>query len=119
MDKDVKCPYCNHPQNIDHDEGYGYEEDITYQQECPNCEKIFVYTTGIIYVYDTHQADCLNGGEHDYQPVHHYPKYWPSWVRCKLCDDEIKGDTIIPEEDSNCSEVPSPPCVNNSEAQSS
>jgi hypothetical protein len=50
--KDVECPYCGHPQNINHDDGYGYDESKTYEQECPECEKAFAYTTWIHFSYD-------------------------------------------------------------------
>ena len=30
-------------QDINHDDGYGYEEDVTHEQECSNCEKTFVF----------------------------------------------------------------------------
>ena len=32
--KDVDCPYCKAEQDINHDDGYGYEEDGMYEQEC-------------------------------------------------------------------------------------
>ena len=63
--KDVECPYCGAEQDIDHDDGYGYEEDETYQQECSECEKVFSYTTSVSYSYEVSKAPCLNGGEHD------------------------------------------------------
>jgi glutaredoxin len=31
---DVQCPYCNADIDIDHDDGYGYEEDKTFMQTC-------------------------------------------------------------------------------------
>ena len=38
---DVYCPYCGAEQEINHDDGYGYEEDRRYQQQCGECEKTF------------------------------------------------------------------------------
>jgi hypothetical protein len=87
MNDDIECPYCGELQDIDHDDGYGYEEDETYHQECNKCGKTFVYTTGILYVYHPEKADCLNGGQHDYQLTHTYPKEC-SKMRCLMCDDE-------------------------------
>jgi len=88
---DVKCPYCGKEQNINHDDGYGYEENEIYEQECINCEKIFAYTTQISFDYKTHMANCLNGDKHKFEPVIHYPKYWPDWKRCKDCGYEERG----------------------------
>ena len=89
---DVDCPYCGEPQEINHDDGYGYSEDEIYEQECSNCEKTFAYTTSISFYYEATKADCLNGGEHDLRPVIHYPRYWSNWVRCSMCGHEEKGE---------------------------
>lgn len=88
---DTECPYCGENVEINTDDGYGLEEDKTYQQECPHCEKNFVYTTSIIIVHHAEKADCLNGASHDFQPVTHYPRCWPDWVRCTVCDEEKQG----------------------------
>ena len=42
--KDVECPYCGTGQEINHDDGYGYEEDDPHEQSCPHCDKTFVFT---------------------------------------------------------------------------
>jgi len=34
MIETVNCPYCGAEQEICHDDGYGYEEDVLHQQEC-------------------------------------------------------------------------------------
>ncbi len=52
---DVTCPYCGVEQEINHDDGYGYDESEDYEQECGDCEKTFNFTTGIIYSY---QVTC-------------------------------------------------------------
>jgi len=31
---DVTCPYCRDEQEINHDDGYGYEEDKEHEQDC-------------------------------------------------------------------------------------
>ena len=94
---DVNCPYCNEPQEILHDEGQGYEEDRTHQQDCGDCDKTFVFTTSIIYCYEEAKADCLNGSEHDYRAIQSYPRCWPNWVRCFDCDHEIRGEYKDPD----------------------
>jgi uncharacterized Zn-finger protein len=84
---DVECPYCGKDLEIDHDDGYGYEEGETYQQVCKYCEKTFVYTTSISFDYDVDQAECLNGGEHKWEKTPTYPYYFAKW-RCEMCGDE-------------------------------
>ncbi len=89
---DVDCPYCNQPLNIDHDDGQGYEENVTHEQQCIWCEKTFVFTTSVSYHYYPEKADCLNeGGEHDWKPTMTVPKYFTK-MRCSMCDDE-RGPT--------------------------
>lgn len=87
----VECPYCEKCLCINHDDGYGFEEDVLHEQDCPFCEKTFTFTTSIIYVYDARKADCLNGGEHVLEPVVHAPRIYPDWVRCKHCQYEKRG----------------------------
>lgn len=53
----VDCPYCGVNQAIRHDDGQGYTEDETHEQECCACKKTFVFTTSIIFVYDARKAD--------------------------------------------------------------
>lgn len=85
--KDVECPYCGEDQEINHDDGYGYEEDEVYQQECRNCHKTFTFTTSISFYYEAAKADCLNGAEHKYEQTHTHPKKCTR-MRCVDCDDE-------------------------------
>lgn len=92
MMQDVECSYCGNCQEINHDDGYGYDEDELYKQECKDCGKVFVYTTSITYFYEAAKADCLNGGKHNFHPVEHYPKVFPDWVRCYDCGYEERGN---------------------------
>jgi len=76
---DVKCPYCGEEQEINHDDGYGYEEDGDYEQECEHCEKTFNFTTSISFSYDVY---CLDG-EHEMKSWgSEHPDMWG----CKKCD---------------------------------
>jgi len=89
--EDVKCPYCNEGQEINHDDGYGYEEDRVHQQECGHCGKTFTYTTYISYQYDVGQAPCLNGEPHSWKELGGYPPgYMSNFHRCEWCDLEEK-----------------------------
>ena len=81
---DVPCPYCQINQEINHDDGYGYEEGEFFEQTCEDCEKTFMFSTLVSFHYEAKQADCLNGGEHIYKATCTYPKEYTK-MRCKLC----------------------------------
>lgn len=83
---DIKCPECGREQEIDHDDGYGYEEGVRHEQEC-YCGYVFVFTTAIMFHYEAFKAPCLNGGEHDYQPTSTEPK-WHTKMMCEYCGDK-------------------------------
>ena len=85
MNSDVDCPYCGKGQEINHDDGNGYEEDRRHEQECGSCEKNFVFTTSIIYHYEAEKADCLNGGDHRVKMSSTYPRQY-SVMNCENCD---------------------------------
>lgn len=87
---DVECPYCGKYQEINHDDGYGYQEGEIFNQECDDCEKTFAYTTSISFSYDAEKADCLNGGDHNWKPQITYPKEYTK-MECTMC-----GDTRVP-----------------------
>lgn len=91
---DIECPYCGTPQEINHDDGYGYEEDKRHEQQCGRCEKHFVFTTSIHFSYEAEKAPCLNEGSHDMRPVTHYPRCFPEWKRCCYCDHEVRGTYV-------------------------
>lgn len=95
--KDATCPYCGAAVKIDHDDGYGYEEGTMHQQECV-CGKTFTYCTAIHFTYTTHQAECLNDGEHDYKKTATYPPEFAR-MRCRTCGDEkaIFQEPVPPE----------------------
>lgn len=70
---DIQCPYCDGEFEICNDDGFGLEEDIRYEQECPHCEKLFVFTTWISFDYSPKRADCLNGEPHAVRPLRTFP----------------------------------------------
>ncbi len=86
MRDDIECPYCNKSQEINHDDGYGYQEDEIYQQECDNCGKTFTYTTSIVYYYEASKADCLNDADHQWERTHTYPKKFTK-MKCVMCGE--------------------------------
>ena len=76
---DVKCPYCKTEQEINHDDGYGYEEDLEHEQCCVECGKEFNFTTSISYHYS---VECKEG-DHVMVP---FGDRWPNMYECKNCD---------------------------------
>ena len=93
MIDDVKCPYCGAGQEINHDDGFGYEENVFHEQECRNCEKTFVFQTTISYYYEAYEAPCKNGGEHKLDPIHGHPaEIYKYRFRCEYCGEEVITD---------------------------
>lgn len=70
---DTDCPYCDAEIEIDHDDGYGYDEGIRHEQQCGSCEKYFVFKTSISFHYETSKADCLNDKPHEFKQTHTHP----------------------------------------------
>lgn len=83
---DIECPYCEKELDICHDDGFGYEENIKHQMECPHCGKSFVFETSISFYYEPEKADCLNDGKHDYKLRKSHPIEF-STMECSMCDD--------------------------------
>jgi len=75
---DTECPYCEAAIEINHDDGYGYNESDTYNQQCDECDKYFAFTTSISFYYETSKAPCMNGGHHKWSKPH------PLFVNKKL-----------------------------------
>lgn len=73
---DVKCPHCGEEQEICHDDGAGYEEDVNHEQHCRDCNKPFIFTTSVSYSYDVYCKDV----EHDMENTH--KDLW----ECKNCN---------------------------------
>jgi hypothetical protein len=88
----VECPYCEHEFEVCQDDGFGTDENETYEQECPKCEKAFALTVSISFNYSGTKADCMNDGEHNFRE----DKYLAPWTvgkeRCKSCGQEITVD---------------------------
>jgi hypothetical protein len=82
---DLECPYCGADQEINHDDGHGYEEDVRHEDECTECGKGFIFTTFISFSYQAEKADCLNGGDHILEMSCTYPRRY-SHMGCRDCD---------------------------------
>ena len=89
MSSDVICPYCDADIEICHDDGFGYDEGVLHEYECPECEKSFVFETSISIDHYAHPADCLNTEEdiHKWELTHTYPRRFVKW-RCSECGAE-------------------------------
>ena len=87
MYHDIECPYCGHGQEVCHDDGFGYEEDVYHEMECSDCERWFTFTTMISFDYTPRKADCLNEGEHNLKMSTTYPKMF-SKMHCDDCEYE-------------------------------
>lgn len=88
---DAECPYCGKEVEINHDDGYGYEENKTYEQECCHCGKTFAYTTAVSFYHELYEAPCMNGGEHKWKQMHGAPTgYFENLQRCEYCDEKSK-----------------------------
>ena len=96
--KDVNCPYCGHAEDINHDDGYGYEEDDLHQQECGQCEKVYGFNTSIVFYYDAARVPCFNGEPHKEVPNKVLrAQGWPDAIRCIECDHRNDGAYAPPE----------------------
>lgn len=102
---DLECPYCEHEQDINHDDGFGYAEGVKHQMDCYKCGKTFVFETSISFYYEPEKADCLNGSEHEYRLNSAFPNCF-STMQCSACgdirnltDDERKIYNIESEEE--------------------
>ena len=83
---DIDCPYCGYSQEVNHDDDANYEESVTHQMDCYECEKTFVFTTCISFHYTPDKADCLNGGNHEFKPTCTIPRQYTE-MRCCMCDE--------------------------------
>ena len=83
----IECPYCEKDVEPVDD---CYESNIPYEAECPHCHKTFIYYVEYWPSYTANIAPCLNGGEHDLQPINGYPKeFFENKLRCKYCQTEV------------------------------
>lgn len=87
---EIECPYCGDMMEWC---GDPIGEDETVEHECENCEKKFIFTVSYSVDYWPEKADCLNDGEHDWEPIVGVPKeYYKGRFRCKTCHHEKKEE---------------------------
>jgi len=76
---DVTCPYCKEEQEINHDDGYGYEEDKDFEQNCVYCGHDFKFSTSISFSYEVY----CQGVDHK---LSNTPSHCPEVWDCDNCD---------------------------------
>ena len=76
---EIECPYCNSTEEINHDDGHGYDEDVEHEQQCEACDKWFKYTTSISYNYEVLCQD----EDHVMEP---FGEQYPNMFQCRNCD---------------------------------
>ena len=96
MFSDIECPYCEKGLEINHDDGYGYEEDEVFEQKCEHCGKTFTYTTSISFYHEAQKAPCLNGKPHNWIDISGFPEGFQSnRHKCSYCEKiELKDKTL-------------------------
>lgn len=94
MGHDFDCPYCEAPFEVCHDDGHGYEEGVLHHDHCRSCGKHFTFTTFISFYFEPEKADCLNDGQHIWEPRRTYPVE-ATRMECQTCG-EVRRPT--PEE---------------------
>ena len=84
---DIECPYCGKGQDVCHDDGLGYAEDVAHEMRCEHCDKNFTFQTSVMFCYSPSKADCLNGSEHKLEQTRTFPARYTK-MRCTDCDYE-------------------------------
>ncbi len=92
---DVDCPYCGKGNDINHDDGYGYEEGELFSQECGDCGKTFAYSASMSWNHEAFEAPCLNGEPHKWKQCSGYPEEaFIGRFECPDCGREEKRDEV-------------------------
>ena len=78
----VNCPYCKTEQEINHDDGYGYDESKEHEQQCTDCEREFKFYTSVSFSYT---VECQKGD-------HKMESFGRGLHECSKCDFyEVRG----------------------------
>ena len=62
---DIECPYCKEWQEICHDDGQGYEQDMVNRQMCNGCGNYFKFSANVQYYYTVKRIE----GELEDEPI--------------------------------------------------
>ena len=84
----MECPYCEEETSVPDECN---EPEVPHEAECEHCGKMFIFYTEWDPSYTANKAPCLNGGEHDYQPIIGFPvEYFANRRRCSYCAAEVE-----------------------------
>ena len=72
-------------------------ESYPYSFKCEVCRMTFVIQVTLTYALSAQKANCLNGGNHDYEETFARPRKHAK-LRCKNCYDE-KPLIVLNEEE--------------------
>jgi hypothetical protein len=79
---DIKCPDCGTENEINHDDGQGYEEDLEHTQDCSSCNVEFKFSTSIMYCYEVFCGE---------DTPHKLELYKDDFYFCENCEYVQKG----------------------------
>lgn len=83
----LECPYCEDDVRPLEDISPG----VLHEIECSECGKNFVYSIEYIPQFTASQAPCLNGADHDFQPIAGVPEeYFINKRRCSFCELQVE-----------------------------
>ncbi len=82
---DIKCPFCGHEQDICHDDGFGYEEDVAHEEYCNACGKHFVFYTSVTFNYEAQCGEEDDACDFDDEGTKNFPDH----RQCKRCENTI------------------------------
>ena len=86
---ELECPYCGEDLGDYVDDCH--ESDVEYEYECSKCGKSFIFIIEYYPCFSSYKADCLNGGEHEYENMIGAPEEaFKGRKRCKNCNKEIR-----------------------------
>lgn len=82
----LECPYCEHDCGDCFDDQH--EQDVEYEHECEECGKKFMFTINYYPSFSSNKADCLNGGEHQWEKIDGIPvEMFKDKYRCSQCGE--------------------------------
>lgn len=89
MNHDLECPYCGTGIEVSPD--FRLVEDELFEDECPKCEKNFIFHVTYTINYYPEKADCLNGADHTWKKQLSNPCY-PDRKVCTVCGKVDQGN---------------------------
>lgn len=82
----IKCPYCGKTAEVS-DENLNLRDGEDSIVECRNCRRRFIATASIEIMFESYKADCLNDGQHNWQPTSTSHRAF-TLMRCAKCGEE-------------------------------